>query len=217
MAGLLGAGRTELLESLFGATPTPPTAEIRLDGRRVRFRHPADALTAGVALVTEDRKRLGLFAQMSVGENITISHLDDLARTGGRIDRDAERHAVAHAFARHQIKARGPGDAITNLSGGNQQKCILARCLLTTPRVLLLDEPTRGIDVGAKAQIHDLIRTLAAHEGVAVLMTSSELPELLAVCDRFLVLCAGRLTAALARSDATEERILQAATAFGAL
>jgi ABC-type sugar transport system ATPase subunit len=216
IAGLLGAGRTELLEALFGASPAPPTGSIRLDGRPVRFRRPDQAIAAGVALVTEDRKTLALFDQMTVAENITIRHLDALTWTwtrGGWIDPRAEARAVAQSIARLAIRTAGAAAPITSLSGGNQQKCILARWLLTEPKVLLLDEPTRGIDVGAKAEIYTLIRRLAS-QGMAILMTSSELPELLTVCDRILVLCEGRVTAELPRAEATEEAIMHAATRF---
>jgi ABC-type sugar transport system ATPase subunit len=213
VAGLLGAGRTELLEALFGASPSPPSGTIALEGHPVRFHHPAEAIDAGVALVTEDRKNLGLFDRMTVSENITIAHLGALTRAGF-VHRRAEQHAVLHAIERHHIKTAGGGAAVTSLSGGNQQKCILARWLLATPMVLLLDEPTRGIDVGAKAEIYTLIRHLAAHEGLGIIMTSSELPELLAVSDRILVLCEGRLTATLPRAEATEETIMHAATQF---
>lgn len=213
VAGLLGAGRTELLEALFGASPRRPIGTVLLEGRPVTFRHPADAVAAGLALVPEDCQRLGLFPQMTVGENITIAHLADLRRRGV-LDRRAEARAASHALDRHHIKAPGRAAAIAGLSGGNQQKCILARWLLTAPRVLLLDDPTRGIDVAAKAEIHALVRDLAAHEGLAIVLTSSELPELLAVCDRILVLCDGRLTADLPRAEATEEAILRAATRF---
>jgi ribose transport system ATP-binding protein len=212
VAGLLGAGRTELLEVLFGAAPTAPTGTIRLDGRPIRFHNPDQAIAAGIALVTEDRKALGLFDRMTVAENITIRHLRSIARAG-LIDRGAERRAVARSIERLAIKSAGGGAAITSLSGGNQQKCILARWLLTEPRILLLDEPTRGIDVGAKAEIYTLIRRLVT-QGMAILMTSSELPELLSVSDRIIVLCEGRLTAELARAEATEEAIMHAATQF---
>ncbi|GAC1335193.1 MAG: sugar ABC transporter ATP-binding protein [Isosphaeraceae bacterium] len=213
VAGLLGAGRTELLELLFGAAPKASTGSILLDGRSARFQKPAEAIAAGIALVTEDRKNLGLFDRMTVTENITICHLSDLARSGFMKTRD-ERLAVSHAIKRHAVKTASGSLPITALSGGNQQKCILARWLLTGPRVLLLDEPTRGIDVGAKAEIYALIRELAAHEGIGILMTSSELPELLAVSDRVLVLCEGRVTALLPRAEADEESIMRAATAF---
>jgi ABC-type sugar transport system ATPase subunit len=212
VAGLLGAGRTELLEALFGASTTAPKGTIRLDGQAVRFHHPDQAIAAGIALVTEDRKTLGLFDRMTVAENITIRRLSALTRAG-LIDRRAEGRAVAGSIDRLAIKTAGGGAAITSLSGGNQQKCILARWLLIEPRILLLDEPTRGIDVGAKAEIYTLIRRLVA-QGMAILMTSSELPELLTVSDRIIVLCEGRLTAELSRAEATEETIMHAATQF---
>jgi len=212
VAGLLGAGRTELLEALFGASHSTPSGQIMMDGRAMEFRTPGQAIAAGIALVTEDRKNLGLFDQMTVGENITIRHLNHLTRVK-MVDRRAEGQAISGAIRQLGIKTAGPSAMITSLSGGNQQKCILARWLLTNPRVLLLDEPTRGIDVGAKAEIYTLIRRLVA-EGMAIIMTSSELPELLAVSDRIIVLCEGRLTAELDRSEATEETIMHAATQF---
>ena len=212
IAGLLGAGRTELLESLFGATQTPPTGTILLDGESVHFSEPSGAIASGVALVTEDRKSLGLFTKMTVAENITIRRLEKLTRLG-LVDPRAESRAVRESIKRLSIKTDGGGAAITSLSGGNQQKCIIARWLLINPKLLLLDEPTRGIDVGAKAEIYALIRRLAG-DGMAILMTSSELPELLTVADRILVLCEGRLTANLTRAQASEEVIMHAATQF---
>jgi ABC-type sugar transport system ATPase subunit len=212
VAGLLGAGRTELLEALFGASTASPSGTIMLDGRPVRFRNPGEAIAAGVALVTEDRKALGLFSAMTVAENITIRRLDALTR-GGLIDGRAEARAVADSIERLAIKTAGASAAITSLSGGNQQKCIIARWLLIEPKLLLLDEPTRGIDVGAKAEIYNLIRRLVAG-GMAIIMTSSELPELLTVADRIIVLCEGRKTAELPRAGATEEVIMHAATQF---
>jgi ABC-type sugar transport system ATPase subunit len=213
VAGLLGAGRTELLEALFGAAATAPSGEIVLDGRPVRFHNPGEAIAAGMALVTEDRKTLGLFSEMTVAENITIAALDRFALPGGLVHPGRESAGVAERIEQLRIKAAGPRAPVTSLSGGNQQKCILARWLLTDPKVLLLDEPTRGIDVGAKSEIYALIRRLVA-DGMAVVMTSSELPELLAVADRVLVLCEGRVTATLPRAEATEESIMHAATAF---
>ncbi len=212
VAGLLGAGRTELLEALFGACATRPSGSIVLDGQPAVFDGPGRAIASGVALVTEDRKSLGLFDKMRVSENITIRRLDALTRAG-LVDRKAEAEAVRDSIARLLIKTDGGGAAITSLSGGNQQKCIIARWLLIGPKLLLLDEPTRGIDVGAKAEIYALIRRLA-EGGMAVLMTSSELPELLTVADRILVMCEGRITADLPRAEATEESIMQAATRF---
>jgi ABC-type sugar transport system ATPase subunit len=214
VAGLLGAGRTELLEAIYGATPSPPAGTIRLEGRAVRFRHPDEAIRSGVAMVTEDRKALGLFDRMTVAENITLRRLPEL--TFGPlplINPRAEHAAVQWAIKELSIKTAGGDAPITSLSGGNQQKCIIARWLLVEPRLLLLDEPTRGIDVGAKSEIYQLIRRLAA-QGRAILMTSSELPELLAVADRILVLCEGRITAEIPRAEATEESIMHAATRF---
>ncbi len=214
VAGLLGAGRTELLEAIYGATPTTPEGTIRLEGRPVRFRHPDEAIRAGVAMVTEDRKSLGLFDRMTVAENITLRRLPEL--TFGRtplVNPRAERKAVAWSIRELSIKTDGGDAPVTSLSGGNQQKCIIARWLLVEPKLLLLDEPTRGIDVGAKSEIYQLIRRLAA-QGRAILMTSSELPELLAVADRIIVLCEGRITAEIPRAEATEEAIMHAATRF---
>ena len=209
-AGLMGAGRTELLECLYGASPEPPQGRIELEGRAVAFAHPEEALRAGVALVTEDRKRYGLFTSMNVREHITLSSLADVA-TSGFLSGSAERAAADESIAALRVKTAGPSAAITSLSGGNQQKCIIARALRTKPKLLLLDDPTRGIDVGAKAEIYRLIDQLCA-DGLAIVITSSELPELIAVCDRILVLCEGRLTGEFSRGEFTEQRLMEAAT-----
>jgi ABC-type sugar transport system ATPase subunit len=210
IAGLMGAGRTELLESIFGARSERITGRIVLGGRDVRFRHPAEAKAAGVAMVTEDRKRLGLFAEMSVGENITICTLRD-ALSAGMISGSRERTMAEDTVKRLSVKTSGVDARITSLSGGNQQKCIIGRWLLTKPKVLLLDDPTRGIDVGAKAELYRLMAQLC-REGLGVIITSSELPELLTVSDRIIVLSEGRLTAEFRREEATEHKILEAAT-----
>ena len=209
-AGLMGAGRTELLECLYGASPEPPQGRIELEGRAVAFDHPEEALRAGVALVTEDRKRYGLFSPMNVREHITLSSLTDVA-TKGFLNGSAERAAADESITALRVKTAGPSAAITSLSGGNQQKCVIARALRTKPKLLLLDDPTRGIDVGAKAEIYRLIDQLCA-EGLAIIITSSELPELIAVCDRILVLCEGRLTGEFSRGEFTEQRLMEAAT-----
>jgi ABC-type sugar transport system ATPase subunit len=210
IAGLMGAGRTELLECLFGASPEPPLGRIALDGRPVRFSHPAEACRAGVALLTEDRKRLGLFAHLTVGANITICTLAEAVRAG-LVSRRCERHIAEEMMQKLDVRTSGTDAAITSLSGGNQQKALIGRWLLTRPKVLLLDDPTRGVDVGAKAELYRLMDQLC-REGLGILVTSSELPELLTVCDRILVLCEGRLTAEFARHEATEQRIMEAAT-----
>ena len=211
LAGLMGAGRTELLECLYGAGRPSPSGEILLDGQSVQFRHPAEALAAGLALVTEDRKRLGLFEQFSVGQNITLCALRDSVRLG-LVSFRQEQTQAGEMIDKLRVKTPGFDSAITNLSGGNQQKCLIARGLLTEPRLLLLDDPTRGVDVGAKAELYQLIDELC-RMGMAVLVTSSELPELLTLSDRIYVLCEGRLTGHFVRAEATEQRIMEAATA----
>ncbi|MCI0358604.1 MAG: sugar ABC transporter ATP-binding protein [Planctomycetaceae bacterium] len=220
IAGLMGAGRTELLECLFGAAAERPTGKIELLGQPVNFRHPGEACEAGIALVTEDRKRLGLFAAMNVGENISICTLDQTG-LAGFINRSREWRIAGAASEQLAVKSSGLAAPITSLSGGNQQKCIIGRWLLTQPQVLLLDDPTRGVDVGAKAELYRLIDGLVRGDkaqgdktsgGIGVIMTSSELPELLTVCDRILVLSEGRLTATFSRAEATEHKIMEAAT-----
>lgn len=210
IAGLMGAGRTELLECLFGASALQPQGRILVQGHPVRFEHPSEAMAAGIALVTEDRKRLGLFAEMSVGANITMCALAE-ATSGGLLRPGLEAVMAEDSVTRLGVKTAGTGAAITSLSGGNQQKAIIARWLLTEPKVLLLDDPTRGVDVGAKAELYALMDRLC-RDGLGIIVTSSELPELLTLCDRILVLSEGQQTAEFSREEATEERIMEAAT-----
>ena len=211
VAGLMGAGRTELLECLFGAAAVPPTGTVTLRGEPVAFAHPAAAKAAGVAMVTEDRKRLGLLPQMSVRENVTLSSLSRHARAGvvsGRGERaaaEAQRDGLS-------VRCDGVEAGVLSLSGGNQQKCVIARWLETDPDVLLLDDPTRGVDVGAKAELYAIIDRLCRERNLAILVTSSELPELITLCDRILVLKEGRVTGQVRRGDFSEERILSLAT-----
>lgn len=210
VAGLMGAGRTELLETIFGAAEPTWTGVIRLGGRAVRFAHPAEACAAGIAMVTEDRKRLGLFPDLDVAANVSLCSLD-AALAGGLLSRRREEALVAGPVRETGVKTAGLHASIMGLSGGNQQKCIISRWLLTKPRLLLLDDPTRGIDVGAKAELYSLIDRLC-RAGLAVLLTSSELPELLTLADRIIVLAEGRLTAEFSRAEATEQKIVAAAT-----
>ena len=210
IAGLMGAGRTELLESLFGVASGIVSGEIIVGGESCQFRHPAEAMQAGLMMVSEDRKRLGLFRQLTVRENISISALREIA-SAGIVGVGAEQTAVGEVMSQLAVKADSPESRMTSLSGGNQQKCILARCLMTNPRVLLLDDPTRGVDIGAKTELYALMQKLA-QEGMSILVTSSELPELLAVCDRILVLSEGILTAEFPVAEATEQAIMEAAT-----
>jgi ABC-type sugar transport system ATPase subunit len=211
IAGLMGAGRTELLECLFGATTLSHEGEILLHDKPVRFHHPREAVQAGIAMVTEDRKRLGLFQQMCVRENISVCTIDK-ARVAGLVSAAAERRIATDIVKQLGVKTAGVEAAITSLSGGNQQKTIIGRWLLTKPKVLLLDDPTRGVDVGAKAELYRLMDQLCK-EGIAIILTSSEMPELLTVSDRILVLAEGRLTAEFSRSEATEHKIMEAAMA----
>jgi ABC-type sugar transport system ATPase subunit len=208
LAGLVGAGRTELARALFGADALDG-GEILLDGQRVTIRGPRDAIRHGLGFVTEDRKLHGLVLGMSVRENATLAILRELTRFG--LVSFARERQVADEYVR-QLDIRTPSidQEVVNLSGGNQQKVVLAKWLATRPRVLILDEPTRGIDVGAKAEVHALMNRLAA-TGVAILMISSELPEILGMSDRILVIRQGQVSAEFSRADATQEKIMASA------
>jgi ribose transport system ATP-binding protein len=208
LAGLMGAGRSEVLEAVYGAFGAVRGA-VTVDGRPYRPRSPRRALRRGLALVAEDRKAQSLVLANTVRFNASLAALARFRRFL-RVDRRRERAAVAGQIEALRIRTAGQLVPVGTLSGGNQQKVVLAKCLLAEPKVLLLDEPTRGIDVGAKAEIYALCQQLAA-QGTAILMVSSELPELLSLCDRIAVLCEGRLTAVLDRSEASQERILEAA------
>jgi len=208
----MGAGRTELLETLYGAySPDCVGGKIVLGGRERRFRSPEDAIAAGLAFVTEDRKSQSLILTMSVGSNITLAALGRFLKYQV-IQQQAEDRAIEQSVEQLRIKTPSTAILVDKLSGGNQQKVVLAKCLLTQPSVLLLDEPTHGIDVGAKAEIYTLMSQLAQN-GSAIIMASSELPEILAMCDRVLVLCEGRLTGTFTRGEAIQESIMEAATA----
>ena len=211
LAGLMGAGRTEVLETIFGVHPRRLTrGEVVLRDRRVTIRSPHEAIGHGIGFLTEDRKGQSLATMLSVRFNVTLASLGRLMRWFG-LDRRRERSVVLENIRALRIKTPSVSTEVNNLSGGNQQKVALAKSLLTEPKVVLMDEPTRGIDVGAKAEIYALINELA-HAGAGILMVSSEMPELLAMCDRILVLCEGRVTAELSREEATQEKILAAAT-----
>jgi ABC-type sugar transport system ATPase subunit len=209
LAGLVGAGRTEVARSIFGLDPHD-AGEVRIDGQRVRVRGPRDAVKAHMGYVPEDRKKDGLVLGLSVRSNTVLSVLSDLARVGW-ITRRMETPTVDAMIERFRLRPPDPERTVATLSGGNQQKVVMGRWTVATPRVLFLDEPTRGVDVGAKAEIHQLMGELA-RQGVAIVMISSELPEILSASDRILVLHEGRITAELPRAEATEERIMMAAT-----
>jgi ABC-type sugar transport system ATPase subunit len=210
LAGLVGAGRTETAEILFGSAQ-PESGTILLEGKPIRFASPADAIRAGIAYVPDDRKGTGLVLMLPVSTNLILAALERVANAGVLSLRSI-RETVAAWIQRLNIRAASPDMNIELLSGGNQQKVILAKWLSRQPRVLILNEPTRGIDVGAKAEVHALIRETAA-QGVAVLMISSELPEILAVSDRIVVMAAGRVTGEMPAHDATEESVLALAFA----
>jgi ribose transport system ATP-binding protein len=209
LAGLVGAGRTDLALALFGAGPKP-TGEICLGGQKLAVRSPADATRAGLAYVPEDRKQLGLVLGMSVRENTTLSVLHQLVRLGF-VQGKEERQMTDEYIAALGVRTPGREQQVVNLSGGNQQKVVIAKWLAGHPRVLILDEPTRGIDVGAKAEVHAIVSHLA-EQGVGILMISSDLPEVLAMSDRVLVMRQGRLTGEFLRDEATQERVMLAAT-----
>jgi ABC-type sugar transport system ATPase subunit len=207
--GLMGAGRTELLQTVFGLHPHTSTGEIEVSGKPVKIRSPRDAIAAGLALAPEDRKADGVVLGLSIAHNLTLSCLPRIERMG-LLQPQMERKLVDNYVGRLRVKTPSIQQAVINLSGGNQQKVVLAKWLATDPKVLLLDEPTRGIDINAKKEIYTLIDELA-QSGLAVVMVSSELPEILGIADRILVLCEGRLTAEYSRKEATEENVVKAA------
>jgi D-xylose transport system ATP-binding protein len=213
IAGLVGAGRTELVTAIFGSYPGRYEAEIWLEGERVDTATPLKAIGAGFALVPEDRKQHGIVRDLSVGENITLSVLDRYSKLS-RIDGNLEAREVGEQIRRLALKTASPALPITALSGGNQQKAVLAKMLLTGPRVLILDEPTRGVDVGAKFEIYKLMLELAA-QGIAIVMVSSELAEVLGVSDRVLVMGEGRLRGEFVNQGLTQEMVLAAAIGQG--
>jgi ribose transport system ATP-binding protein len=208
MAGLVGSGRTELAQAIFGVHP-PTAGRIKVFGREEKISSPIRASELGFAFLTEDRKELGLFQKLSVRENIIHAAMRRLFPRGF-INRDKERRVAREYVDKLRIKTHGLGRAVQYLSGGNQQKVVLAKWMATEPRIFILDEPTRGIDVGAKKEIYRLIDELAA-QGCPILMISSELTEVLGMSDRIYVMHEGRISAEYSRQDATQEKILQSA------
>ena len=210
IAGLAGAGRSEIFECIFGKDSKHVSGEIKINSQRVSINSPEDAIKAGISFATEDRKGTGLVLGRSIGDNISLPLLDKFARFGIMRDR-LQRISWKEYMSKLKVKANSPDVPVSSLSGGNQQKVILARWLLTKPKVLLLDEPTRGIDVGAKEEIYLLINELAA-SGLAVVVISSELPEVMGISDRIITICEGRLTGEISKEEATQEKLLTAAT-----
>ncbi|HXP95880.1 MAG TPA: xylose ABC transporter ATP-binding protein [Telmatospirillum sp.] len=211
IAGLIGAGRTDLVSALFGAYPGRSEGEVFLDGKLIRITSPLKAVANGICMVPEDRKHHGIVPGMAVGYNITLSTLNRFAPSM-LIDEHTELQAMHGEIKRLGIKASSPALPISNLSGGNQQKAVISKMLLPHPRVLILDEPTRGVDIGAKYEIYKLMFELA-REGMSIIMVSSELPEVLGISDRVLVIGEGQLRGDFINESLTQEQILAAAIA----
>jgi inositol transport system ATP-binding protein len=206
IAGLVGAGRTETARAIFGADAVD-SGRVLVDGQPVEIRSPQDAIRHGIGLVPEDRKQQALFLSLAVKANLTLTALGRLTRMRWFVDESAERGLVEDFRKSLNIRMASPDQLIANLSGGNQQKVVLARWLALRPRVLIVDEPTRGIDVGAKVEVHNLLFEMA-RSGIAVIVISSELPEILAVSDRIVTMREGRVTGDVPREGATEESLM---------
>lgn len=209
LSGLMGAGRTELLETIFGLHSKKSSGNIRLNGRELKFNSPIDAINSGIGFITEDRKQEGLVLQMSVASNISLVSLKQTEKFGF-LSTKLENRLARNYVERLKIKTSSIQKMVENLSGGNQQKVIIAKWLAIHPSVLLLDEPTRGIDINAKNEIYKLISELAQN-GLAIVIVSSELPEIMAISDRIIVLSEGKQTAEFTHAQATEELIMKAA------
>lgn len=207
LCGLSGAGRSEVLIAIAGADPAS-SGTIKIFGKSVHLRSPREAIRLGLGLVPEDRKTQGLCLHHGIGFNMSLSSLKRFA-TGGVLETRAEAAAVRSLAARLRVKATSIATRVSTLSGGNQQKCLLGRQLLAETRILLIDEPTRGVDVGARREIYDVLTELAREQNLAILMVSSELPEALGLCDRIYVMREGAITAELSGETATEEEIMR--------
>jgi len=211
VSGLVGAGRTELMEAIFGLRKKS-AGQILVNGKPVRIDTPVHAISAGIGFLTEDRRLTGIIPVLSVRVNTILAHLDHYRKILGFLDNRRIQKDCVEYKGKLAIKTPSIDTLIQNLSGGNQQKVLVARWLLNNPDILILDEPTRGIDVGAKAEIHSIITRLAA-EGKSIIMVSSELPEIIGMSDRVMVVCRGHITAVLDRKDADQETIMRYATA----
>lgn len=206
VAGLMGSGRTEMAKTIFGAIKADG-GTIYLNNCQVKIRNPRDAVRAGIAYVSEDRKMEGLFLKLSVKHNLSITALQKFV-TAGKINKKAEAEEVEGYINRLKIKTPSSKQIIKNLSGGNQQKVVLSKWMLINPKVLILDEPTRGVDIGAKIEIYELINQLKA-EGVAIILISSELPEVMGISDRIIVIHEGRVTGEYSHDEASQEKIMR--------
>ncbi|WP_339098917.1 xylose ABC transporter ATP-binding protein [Pectobacterium brasiliense] len=210
IAGLVGSGRTETVQCLFGAYHGHWQGDIFIDGKPVTISNCQQAMAQGIAMVPEDRKKDGIVPVMSVAQNMTLAALDQFTGAFSILDDAREQDIIRQSLANLKVKTSSPELAIARLSGGNQQKAVLAKCLLLNPRILILDEPTRGIDIGAKYEIYKLINALVKQH-IAVIVISSELPEVLGLSDRVLVMHQGRIKADLVNRDLTQEQVMEAA------
>ena len=208
ISGLVGAGRSEVVNAVYGRLRA--SGRVFVEGKEIKMGSTSEAKRAGIALVTEDRKIDGLLPELGVRENITINNLR-LISHAFLLDPGKERQVATDYTQKLNIQTRSIEALITNLSGGNQQKVVIGRTLLGAPKILLLDEPTKGVDVGAKNEIYKIMLDLV-REGISIIMISSELPELLAMCDRFVVLAGGRIVDEFVKADASEHRVMLAAT-----
>ncbi|MGW1443512.1 xylose ABC transporter ATP-binding protein [Serratia rhizosphaerae] len=210
VAGLVGSGRTETMQCLFGAYPGRWQGSITIEGQAATIGNCRQAMRYGIAMVPEDRKRDGIVPVMGVGANMTLAALGDFSGPLSALDEAREQVTIEQSLARLKVKTASAELAIGRLSGGNQQKAILAKCLLLNPKILILDEPTRGIDIGAKYEIYKLINQLV-QQGIAVIVVSSELPEVLGLSDRVLVMHQGKIKASLENRNLTQEQVMEAA------
>jgi ABC-type sugar transport system ATPase subunit len=215
LAGLIGAGRTETARLICGADPRT-SGTVSIEGQALRINSPADAVRHGIGWVPEDRKQQGLILGMDVKQNTTLAVIERISRALGAIDARQERAITNRYVEMLAIATPSIAKVVSTLSGGNQQKVVLAKWLTSQPKVLILDEPTRGIDVGAKAEVHALMSRLAG-QGMAILMISSELPEIMGMSDRVIVMCQGRVTGEFQRHELSQEAIMSCATQFLAL
>lgn len=209
VAGLMGAGRTEIMETIFGYRKKS-NGKIFLNGKELVIKHPVDAISAGLAFVTEDRKDKGLIIDASIRENIALTNMESIS-SKGIVSTSKEAKLVSELMKKLHVRAAGMSQEVKRLSGGNQQKVVIAKWIGIRPKVLLLDEPTRGVDIGAKREIYSIMNELSEN-GVAIIMVSSELPEVLGVSDRIMVLHEGKVTQILNREEANQEKIMVAAT-----
>ena len=213
VSGLMGAGRTEVMRSIFGIDPID-SGEVYLEGKQVNIKSPADAIKNKIGFITEDRRDEGLVLSMDVKENITLCTLSKFLSNPGKLDLGKEINEANSFIDKLKIKCNGYTQKTGTLSGGNQQKIVIAKWLLADSKILILDEPTRGIDVGAKQEIYNIMNELLK-SGVGIIMISSELPEILGMSDRILVMCRGEILGELDRKEANQEKIMYYATGGG--